>query len=59
MKSLNVHFQEAWKEMGLLEKLTFTDVRTVMSAHGKNIHATEVRTEKTTYMCHSEATAEC
>lgn len=58
VKNLNAYFQQAWKEMGLPGKPSFTDMRTAVSAHGKNIHTPQVRAEMTTYMCHDEATAD-
>lgn len=58
MKNLNGYFQRAWAEMGLPGRPTFTDVRTAVSAHGKNLHSPEVRRLMTTYMCHDEATAD-
>ncbi|KAL2102333.1 hypothetical protein ACEWY4_001501 [Coilia grayii] len=58
MKNLNGYFQQAWAEMGLPGKPTFTDVRTAVSAHGKNLHSPEARAEMTKYMCHDESTAD-
>ncbi|KAL2102325.1 hypothetical protein ACEWY4_001493 [Coilia grayii] len=58
MKNLNGYFQQAWAEMGLPGKPTFTDVRTAVSAHGKNLHSAEERAEMAKYMCHDEATAD-
>lgn len=58
MKNLNGYLQKAWQEMGLPGRPTFTDVRTAVSAHGKNLHPADVRKKMATYMCHDEQTAD-
>lgn len=52
------HLRNAWSEMGLPGRPTFTDIRTAVATHVKNLNPTEQRARMSHFMCHSTTTAD-
>ncbi|XP_048046191.1 uncharacterized protein LOC125268125 [Megalobrama amblycephala] len=57
-KNLNQYFQEAWAGMGLPGSPTFTDIRTSIASHAKNLHTSGDRQKVAQFMCHDTSTAD-
>nr|XP_055065247.1 uncharacterized protein LOC129447508 [Misgurnus anguillicaudatus] len=51
-KNLNNYFQGAWVSMGLPGKPTFTDIRTSIATHARNVHNPDNRQKVAKFMCH-------
>ncbi|TNN33240.1 hypothetical protein EYF80_056599 [Liparis tanakae] len=58
LKNLVRYMQTVWAHMGLLGRPTFTDPRTAVSGHVKNIHNETNRDQLARFMCHSTSTAD-
>ncbi|XP_056298970.1 uncharacterized protein LOC130211950 [Pseudoliparis swirei] len=58
VKNLVRYFQTAWAQMGLPGRPTFTDIRTAVSGHAKNILNKGSRNRLARFMCHDTATAD-
>ncbi|TNN29881.1 hypothetical protein EYF80_059969 [Liparis tanakae] len=58
LKNLVRYMQTAWAHMGLPGRPTFTDLRTAVSGHVRNIHNETNRDRLARFMCHSTSTAD-
>ncbi|XP_048010905.1 uncharacterized protein LOC125244732 [Megalobrama amblycephala] len=57
-KNLNQYFQEAWAGTGLPGSPTFTDIRTSIATHAKNLHTPGDRQKVAQFMCHDTSMAD-
>ncbi|XP_041737755.1 uncharacterized protein LOC121570363 [Coregonus clupeaformis] len=58
LKNLPAYLREVWKEMGLPETPTFTDLRTSIVTHVKNMLPKADRERVANFMCHDIQTAD-
>ncbi|XP_045076884.1 uncharacterized protein LOC123491066 [Coregonus clupeaformis] len=58
LKNLPAYLREVWKEMGLPETPTFTDLRTSIVTHVKNMLPKADRERVDNFMCHDIQTAD-
>ncbi|TNN30615.1 hypothetical protein EYF80_059233 [Liparis tanakae] len=58
VKNMVRYLQMAWGQMGLPGRPNFTDIRTAVSAHAKNLHTSGTRNRLAHFMCHNTETAD-